>query len=180
MFQLLLCQQKMTKKPLEQLKLEFKRTVKWNKYRSQMTIQPQYNNLNYLIDLTFTKVNRLFVLSFGRNAEGDRRDSFSYYVSSNEIKDFNVLIDGKRFFDLPVKNEEVYKKIIEMSRNNDYTTGNLLDFAYFTENYRLIAINLSKQTSRLERQDSWATVFFIIAKSEQTTFEFLQNSLNIL
>ena len=50
----------MTKKPLEQLKLEFKRTVKWNKYRSQMTIQPQYNNLNYLIDLTFTKVNRLF------------------------------------------------------------------------------------------------------------------------
>ena len=55
-------------KLLEQLKSGFKRTIKWNKYRSQMTIQPQNNNLNYLIDPTFTKVNRLFVLSFQRIA----------------------------------------------------------------------------------------------------------------
>ena len=66
-----------------------------------MTIQPQNNNLNYLIDPTFINVNRLFV-----NAS-DNRDSFSdYYVPNVEIKDFNVLIDGKSFFDLPVKNEE--------------------------------------------------------------------------
>ena len=45
---------------LKQLKSGFKRTVKWNKYRSQMTIQNSNNNLNYLIDPTFTKVNRLF------------------------------------------------------------------------------------------------------------------------
>ena len=64
-----------------------------------------------------------------------------------EIKDFNVLIDEKSFFDLPVKNEEeAYGKIIEISDNNHYTTGNLLDFACFKENYRLIAIDLSKQT----------------------------------
>ena len=51
------------------------------------------------------------------------------------MKDFNVLIDGKSFFDLPVKNEEkAYKKITEMSNNNDNTTGNLLDFAYFKKN----------------------------------------------
>ena len=50
---------------------------------------------------------------------------------------FDVLIEGKRFFDLPVKNEEEpYEKIIEMSNNNEYTTGNLLDFAYFKKNYR--------------------------------------------
>ena len=114
-------------KLLEQLKSEFKRTIKWNKYRSEMTIQPQNNNLNYLIDPTFTNVNRLFVLSFSRNNNTDNRDSFSnYYVPKFEIKDFNVLIDGKRFFDLPVKNEEEnYEKIIEMSNNNDYTTSNL-------------------------------------------------------
>ena len=53
-------------KLLEQLKLGFKRTIKWNKYRSQITIQPQNNNLNCLIDPTFTNVNRLFVLSFQR------------------------------------------------------------------------------------------------------------------
>ena len=102
-----------------------------------MTIQPQNNNLNYLIDPTFTNVNRLFVLSFQRIAgenktTKDYRDSFShYYVPKVEIKDFNcnVLIDGKSFFNLPVKNEEeAYEKIIDMSNDNDYTTGNLLDF----------------------------------------------------
>ena len=63
------------------------------------------------------------------------------------IKNFNVLIDGESFFDLPVKSqEETYEKIMDMSNNNDYTTGNLLDFACFKKNYRLIAIDLSKQT----------------------------------
>ena len=72
-----------------------------------MSVQLQNNNLNYLIDPTFTKVNFLFVLSFARNAEEDHRDSFShYYVPNAEIKDFNVLIDGKSFFDFPVKNKE--------------------------------------------------------------------------
>ena len=98
----------------------------------QITIQPQNNSLNYFNDSTFTKVNRLFVLSFARTATGDHRDSFPhYYVPNVRIKDFNVLIDGKSFFNLPVKDEEsAYEKIIETSRNNDYTTGNLLDFAY--------------------------------------------------
>ena len=91
-------------KRLAQLKSGFKRTIKLNKYRSQMTIQPQNNNLNYLIDLAFTNVNRLFVLSFTRDNAGDKRDSFSHYCVPNvEIKDFNVLIDGKSFFNLPVK-----------------------------------------------------------------------------
>ena len=120
------------KKLLEQLKTGFKRTVKWNKYSSQMTIQSNNSNLNYLIDPALTKVNRLFIFSFARNARGDHIDSFkNYYVPNVEIKDFNVLIYGKSFFDLPVKNEEkAYEKMIEMSRKNDYTTSNLLDFAY--------------------------------------------------
>ena len=157
-----------------------------------MTVQPQNNNLNYLIDPTFTKVNRVFLFSFAWNVRGNHRDSFSYYYVPNvEIKDFIVLIDGKGFFDLPVKNEEeAYEKIIEMSNNNDYTTGNLLDFAYFKENYKLIAIDLSKQTKLKDPQqinfigkllkNTGATMFFIIEKSEETTFEFLQNSMNTL
>ena len=97
-------------KLLEQLKTGFKRTIKWNKYRSQMIIQPQNNNLNYLIDPTFTNFNRLFLLTFQRiagenNTRKDYRDSFShYYVPNVRIKDFNVLIDGESFSDLPVKN----------------------------------------------------------------------------
>ena len=89
-----------------------------------MTIQPQNNNLNYLI-------GPIICLSFSRSDTRDYRNSFShYYVLDAKINDFNVLIDGKRFFDLPVKNEEEsYEKIIEISNNNDYTTGNLLNFA---------------------------------------------------
>ena len=118
------------KKFLEQLKSGFKITVNWNKYRSQMIIQSNNSNLNYLIDPTFTEFKRLFVLSFERNAKVELRDSFSdYYVPSVEIKDFNVLIDGKSFFDFPIKNEKASEKIIDMSRNHDYTTGNVLDVA---------------------------------------------------
>ena len=82
------------------------------------------------------------------------------------------------------------KKIIEMSRNNDYATVNLLDFVCFKKNYKLIAIDLSKQTKLKDPQqinfigkllkNTGATMFFIIEKSEETTFEFSQNSVNIL
>ena len=87
--------------------------------------------------------------------------------------------------------KKLTKKNMSISKNNDYTTSNLLDFAYFKENYRSIAIDLSKQTKlkdpqqinfigKLEGQNNGATMFFIIEKSEETTFEFLQNSVNIL
>ena len=148
-----------------------------------MTIPPQNNNLNYLINPTFTNANRLFVLSFQRTSgendtTKDYRDSFSrYYLPNIRIKDFNVLIDGISFFDLPVKNEEkAYEKIIDMSNNNDYTTDNLLDFGYFKENYKL-HINL---IGKLENQDHGATMFFIIEKLEETTFNFSQNSATII
>ena len=89
-------------KLLEQLKLGFKRIIKWNKYRSQMSVQNNNNKLNYLTDPTFTNVNRLFVLPFEKieenNIKKDYRDSFlHYYVPKVQIKDFNVLIDGKNF-----------------------------------------------------------------------------------
>ena len=80
---------------------------------------------------------------------------------------------------------------MDMSNNKHYTTGNLLDFAYLKEKYRLIAIDLSKQTKlkdpqqinfigKLENQDHGATMFFIIEKSEETTFNFSQNFVTII
>ena len=126
------------------------------------------------------------------NTTKNYRDSFShYYVPNVRIKEFNVLIDRESFFDLPVKNEEkAYEKIMEMTNNNDYTTGSLLDSAYFKKNYKLIAIGLSKQTKlKYPQQISFigkllntrgATTFFIIEKSEETTFNFSQNSVPII
>ena len=109
---------------LGQLKTGFKRNIKWNKYKTEMTNQAKNNNLNYLLDSTFTKVIRLFVLWFENE---ENRTSFSkYYEPKVKIKGFNVLIDGKSFFDVSMKNkEETYEKIMIISKNNDYTTGNL-------------------------------------------------------
>ena len=133
----------------------------------------------------------MFVLSFEN--ENDRTSFSKYYVPNVQIKDFNVLIDGKSFFDMPIKNgEETYEQIIEMGRNNDYTTGNLLDYEYFSKHYKLIAIDLSKQIElenpdlkqqinfigRLE--DDKAAMFFIIEKSEETTFTFSLNDAIII
>ena len=114
-----------------------------------MTNQTKTSNVNYLT--TFNKVNRLFVLSFEN--EEDRTSFSKYYTPKVEIKDFNVLVDGKSFFDVPVKNKEkAYEKVIEISKNNDYTTGNLLDYEYFSKHYKLIALDLSKQIE-LENSD---------------------------
>ena len=87
---------------LEQLKSEFKRTIKWNKHISEMSNQTKTNNLNYSIDPKFKKINRLFVLSFEN--EEERTSFLKYHTTKVEIKDFNVLIDRKRVFDVPVKN----------------------------------------------------------------------------
>ena len=148
-----------------------------------MTTQTETNNLNYLTDPIFTNIFRLFVLSFEN--EDDRTFFKKFYTPKVEIKDFNVLIDGKGFFDIPIKNKEhAYEAIIEMSRNNDYTTGNLLEYEYFSEQHNLVAIDLRKQTElenpdlkeqinfigRLDEDN--ATMFFIIEKSEETTFHF--------
>ena len=173
------------KKLLKQLKTGFKRTIKWKKYRSEMSNQTINNNLNYLIDQTFINVDRLYALSF---KDDDDRASFSkYYVPKVEVKDFNVLNDGKLFFETPVKNEEeAYEAIIEMSKNNDYTTGNLLDYEYFKGHYRLIAIGLSKQiylenpdlkqqVNFIARLKEDAKMFFITEKKEEATFDFSQN-----
>ena len=176
---------------LEQLKTGFKRTIKWNKYRSEMSNQTKNNNLNHLIDPTFTDVNRVFVLSFENY--NDRTSFLKYYVTKVEIKDFHVSIDRKPFFEIPVKNkEEAYEQIIERSKNNDYTTGNLLDYEYFKDHYQLIALDLNKQTElenpdlkqqinfigRLEENN--ATMLFIVEKKEETTFDFSQNSLVVV
>ena len=122
-----------------------------------------------------------------------KKISFSkYYVPKVEVKDFNVLIDRKPFFENPVKNkEEAYEGILEISKNNDYTTGNLLDYEYFKDYYKLIAIDLSKQTelenTDLKQQINFigrfqenVTMFFIIEKKEETTFDFSQNSVTVV
>ena len=81
-------------KLLQQLKLGFKRTINWNKYQSKLPIERQNQ---YLIDLSFQGVNRLFVLSFKNN--DDRKAHTGYFFPKVKIKDYNVMINGQNVFD---------------------------------------------------------------------------------
>ena len=185
-------------KLLNQLKTGFKKTIEWNKYRSQMSTQPVNKNLNYLIDPTFTKIHRLFVLAFEN--EDDRPCYFKYCTPTVEIKHYNVLINRKPFFEIPVKNmEETYEKIIDLGNDDYYITGSLLNYQYFKKYYKLIAIDLSRQ---IELEDEGimqqidfigtlkraainnvypqTTMFFIVEKKEKTVIDISQNSATII
>ena len=155
-----------------------------------MTTEAINNNLNILIDPTFTNVNRLFVLAY--QTANDRQSYSQFYLPRVMVKDFTVIIDQLEFFDLPIKTEEAYEKIIDISRNNEYTTGNLLDNDYFKKYYKLIAIDLSKQQVLQENEDLIQQINFIgkleeeangliiIEKKENPILEFSQNLANVI
>ena len=164
-------------KLLQLLKSGFKRIINWNKCESSPKTYAPNRYLNHLINPGFQGVNRLFVLSF--EIEDQRKSHSAYYLPKVEIKDYNVMIDGKNFFDEPINSTT---KTCENSRNitigqgDDYTTGCLLDYSYFKNHYKMIAIDLSKQqaldadpraiqqfnfTANLDRAGN-TTIFFII------------------
>ena len=129
-----------------QLKSGFKRTISWNRYRAKPELLARNANLHHLTEPSFQAVNRLFVLALENDEQraSDRR----YYFPNVEIKDYNVMIDGKNVFDQSVKNDKVtYENIrkIATGQGDNYTTGYLLDFIYFKNYCKMIAVDLSKQ-----------------------------------
>ena len=167
----------------KQLKTGISFDFTWNKYRSQAINQPATNNLNFLIDPTFNNVSRLFVLAFPN--EEDRNSFSKYYTPTVEIKDYNVILDGEPFYEIPIKNkEETYKTISELIRNDLLRTGNEFNFECFCQHYKLIAINLSKQKSDFKNQQinfigkikQDVTIIFI-TEEKVTGLEFLQNKI---
>ena len=88
-------------------------------------------------------INKLFVISFKDGNNDSARYFFDkYYMTLVEMKDFNALINNKPFFEQPVKSkQEAYEKLVEISRDNDYTKGNLLDYLYHKKYYKLIGID---------------------------------------
>ena len=138
----------------KQLNERFKRSTYWNEYKSKIeTKGADANNLKrFPLDASFQGVNSLFVLAFDNINNGDNkveRDSHrKYFLPRVDITNYNVLIDGRNFYDQPI-NDQI-KKYDEIKkgatgRGDDYTTGCLLDYQYFKDHYQLIAVDLSKQ-----------------------------------
>ena len=155
----------------------------------------QNANLNHLVEPSFQGINRLFVLGFEN--DDHRISNKRYYIPNVEIKDYNVMIDGKNFFDQPVRNDKVtYENIrkIAIVQGDDYTTGCLLGCAYFKKCYKKIAIDLSKQqaldadnraiqqinfTANLSR-DGNTRFYFLLEEVKETIFEFSQGTVKVL
>ena len=140
-------------------------------------------------------MNRLCVLSFEN--ENARTFYSTYYLPKVEIKDYNVMIDGRNFFDQPINSmTKTYENIrkIAIGQGDDYTTGCLLDYPYFKDHYKMITIDLSKQqaldadpraiqqinfTANLDRAGN-TTMFFIIEEAKETVLDFSQGTVKVL
>ena len=133
-------------KLLQQLKSGFKRVINWNKYLSKPELLAQNPNLNHLAEPSFQGINRLFVLAFEN--DNDRISDDEYYLPTVEIKDYNIVINGKNVFDQPIKNNKITCdniRKIATGQGDDYTTGCLLDYPYFKDTHKMIVVDLSKQ-----------------------------------
>ena len=129
--------------------------------------------------------------------EDDRKLHSTYYLPKVEIKDYNVMVDGKNFFDQPINsnlktNEKIRK--IATGQGDDYTVNSLLDYSYFDNYYKMIAIDLSKQqffdtdsrailqinfTTNSDRAGN-TTTFFIIEEAKETVLDFSQGLVKVL
>ena len=180
---------------LQQLKSGSKRVINWNKYLSKPELLAQNPNLTHLIEPSFQGVNRVFVLAFENN--DDRTSSDEYYLPTVEIKGYNIMINGENFFDQPIKNNKVtYENIrkIATGQGDDYATGCLLDYSYFGDTYKVIAVDLNKQqaldvdpraiqqinfTANLDRAGN-TRVYFILEEAKETILNFSQGTVKVL
>ena len=179
----------------QQLKSGFKRVINWNKYLSKPELLAQNPNLNHLVEPSFHGVNSLFVFAFEN--DDDRTSYNEYYLPTAEIKDYNIMINDENFFDQPIKNNKItYENIrkIATGQGGDYTIGCLLDYPYFANTYKMIAVDLSKQqaleadpraiqqinfTGNLERAGN-TRVYFILEEEKETILDFSQGTVKVL
>ena len=166
---------------LQQLNSGFKRVINWNKYLSKPELLAQNPNL--------------FVLAFEN--DNHRTSDERYYLPIVEIKDYNIMINGENIFDQPIKNNKVtYDNIrkIATGQGDDYTTGCLLDYPYFKDTYKMIAVDLSKQqaldadpraiqqinfTANLDRAGN-TRVYFILEEAKETILDFSKGTVKVL
>ena len=195
----------------KQLNEGFKRSVYWNEYKAKIETKTADNNniTRFPLDASFQGTNILFLLAFNNNTTEDDNDNpinntasrvqrdchRKYFLPRVDITNYNVLIDGRNFYDQPINDQiKKYDEIrkIATGKGDNYTTGCLLDYQYFKNHYQLIAVDFSKQKEldadaraiqQIEFYDMFKTnsqVCAVLEKSKETILEFYKGTTKVL
>ena len=190
---------------IEQQNNGFQISIYWNEYKTKELVieNADANNFKYIsLDPSFQGVNRLFVLAYNKldDDDDDNDNQFNknsqqiYYLPRNDLKKYNVIIDGRNFYDNPIESDiEKYRELkkVMIVKGEDYTTGSLLDFNYFDKHYKLVAVDLSKQKEldadpRAIQQIEFkymlgtnSTIYWVLEKSKETILEFYKGTVKV-
>ena len=186
---------------IEQQNKGFQRSIYWNEYKTKelnafVDDNNPANSVRYInLDPSFQGVNRLFVMAYNSaNGQPTRNGQRNYYLPRIALNKYNVIIDGRNFFDNPIENNiEKYRELkkVMIRKGEDYTTGSLLDYNYFDKHYKLVAADLSKQKEldadpRAIQQIKFkymigtsSTICCVLKKSNETISEFYKGTVKV-
>ena len=182
---------------IEQQNKGFQRSIYWNEYKTkEINENADANVFKYInLDPSFQGVNRLFVMAYNRaNGQPTRNGQQKYYLPRIDLEKYNVIIDGRNFYDNPIESDiEKYRELkkVMIGKGEDYTTGSLLDFNYFDKHYKLVAVDLSKQKEldadpraiqQIELKymlGTNSTIYWVLEKSKETILEFYKGIVKV-
>ena len=182
---------------IEQQNKGFQRCIYWNEYKTkEINENADANVFKYInFEPSFQGVNRLFVMAYNTvDGQPTRNGQQKYYLPRIDLEKYNVIIDGRNFYDNPIESDiEKYRELkkVMIRKGEDYTTGSLLDFNYFDKHYKLVAVDLSKQKEldadpRAIQQIEFkymlgtnSTIYWVLEKSKETILEFYKGTVKV-
>ena len=182
---------------IEQQNKAFQRSIYWNEYKTkEINENADENEFKYInLDPSFQGVNRLFAMAYNRaNGQPTRNGQRKYYLPRIDLNKYNVIIDGRNFYDNPTESHiEKYRELkkVIIGKGEDYTTGSLLNYNYFKEHYKLVAVDLSKQKEldahpkaiqQIELKymlETNSTIYWVLEKFIETILEFYKETVKV-
>ena len=185
---------------IEQQNKGFQRSIYWNEYKTKEKDENAHanyaNTVRYInLDPSFQGVNRLFLMAYNRAVgQAIRNGQRTYYLPRIDLKKYNIIIDGRNFYDNPIESDiEKYRELkkVMIGKGEDYTTRSLLDYNYFNKHYKLVAVDLSKQKEleadpRAIQQIEFkymlgtnSTIYWVLEKSKETILEFYKGTVKV-
>ena len=182
---------------IEQQNKGFQRSIYWNEYKTKEINENADANVFKCINLdpSFQGVNRLFVMVYNRaNGQPTRNGQRKYYLPRIDLEKYNVIIDGRNFYDNPIESDiEKYRELkkVMIGKAEDYTTGPLLDFNYVDKHYKLVAVGLPKQkeldvdpTAIQQIEFKYmlgknSTIYWVLEKFKETILEFYKGTVKV-